>query len=196
MYLYTILNSSVVWLLLFLKNAFVRNNTNPPTEEFNVMYTYTCDRAHSNSAQTHYIICYVLWQRSKKKWSNISAMAKAPRCCLILYVIAKINNKQNLIIMETLLIKHESLIINTQCNDFHSTLKILQWRKFLNSYSLCWPSIIPCFRLHYYVILQYRKMLISWNSIYTFDLSMTLSTCPSVFSFKCYCYRNSFTIEI
>jgi len=118
-----------------LKNLFVKNNSNPPTEEFNVVYRYTCDRAHSNSAQACYIGHTTTTIRERmKQHASIKKHYKEEHNCNITGsqmlpntgVITKLNNKQDLVIMETLLIKQESPIINTQCNDFNRTLKIFQ----------------------------------------------------------------------
>jgi hypothetical protein len=118
-----------------LKNVFIKNNSNPPTEEFNVVYRYTCDRVHSNSAQACYIghTTTTIKERMKQHASikkhykeehncNITGSQMLPHAS----VIVKLHNKQDLVIMEALIIKQESPIINTQCSDFNKTLKIFQ----------------------------------------------------------------------
>ena len=38
-----------------LRNLFIRNNLNPPTEQFNVVYKYTCNQVQCTSAHITYI---------------------------------------------------------------------------------------------------------------------------------------------
>lgn len=117
-----------------LKSLFIKNNTNRSTEIFNVVYRYQCDEVHMYNAQNTYYIGHTtttIKERIKQHTSikkhhrdhhncNITGSQILPNVS----VLAKLNNKVDLVIMEALLIKQEQPLINIQTDDFNRTLKI------------------------------------------------------------------------
>ena len=118
-----------------LKSLFIKNNPNKPSEQFHVIYQYTCDEVQCTDAQACYIghTTVTLKERFKQHASvkkhfqsthgrNItgSEMLKNVK------VITKAHCKQDLVITEALLIKEHRPLINIQAEDFNKTLKIFK----------------------------------------------------------------------
>ena len=96
---------------------------------------YSCDKVPCNEAQDKYIghTTTTVKERVKQHTSikrhhkekhgeNITGSQIIPK----IKILAKLNNKTDLCIMEALLIKQEKPIINIQTDDFNRTLKIFQ----------------------------------------------------------------------
>ena len=129
---------SEVQLLIYyrnrkLKELFIKNNSNPSQEKYNVVYKYSCDQVQCNSVHACYIgyTTTTLKDRMKQHASikkhyrekhnqNITGSQMLQNTT----VIARYQNKQDLIIAEALYIKEERPIINTQTDDFNRTLTI------------------------------------------------------------------------
>ena len=116
-----------------LKHLLIRNNPNKPSEEFNVVYKYSCTETHCNVAQTDYIghTTATIKDRFKqhasiKKHFRITHNKNITGSEMLanVTVLARAQNKQDLIIMEALLIKQHQPVINTQAEDFNRILKI------------------------------------------------------------------------
>ena len=118
-----------------LRNLFIRNNTNKPTAKFNVVYQYTCDKEPCNSTQLSYIghTTTTIKDRFKQHSSikkhhrdahntNITGSQMTPN----VRIIATNHTRQDLIILEALLIKQNKPIINIQTGDFNRILKIFK----------------------------------------------------------------------
>ena len=128
-----------VQLLIFYRNRklrslFIRNNSNAQTETFNVVYKYTCNKVHSNSAQE---VCYIGCTRTtlKDRMKQHAAIKKhhhdhhncnitGSQILPSVTVITKVNNPSDLHIMEALIIQQYKPIINTQSVNFIRTLNI------------------------------------------------------------------------
>jgi hypothetical protein len=117
-----------------LKNQFIRNNQNKPSEIFNVVYKYQCDEALCNNGQGS---CYVGYttttiKERMKQHASIKKHHKDLHCSNItgsqilpnVTVLSKSNCKVDLLVMEALFIRQEKPIINIQTNDFNRTLNI------------------------------------------------------------------------
>jgi hypothetical protein len=133
----TVPNGNIKLLIYYknkkLKNIFIKNNTNKTTEDFNVVYKYTCEEAPCKEAQSSYIghTTTTIKERMKQHSSikkhykethnrNITGSEMAQNVS----ILAKLNSKQELQILEALLIKQHRPFINIQTDDFNNTLKI------------------------------------------------------------------------
>ena len=115
-----------------LKNIFIRNSTQN-TSNHNVIYEYVCNKEPCNSAHTCYIghTTVTIKERFKQHASvkqhfqlihksNITGSQMLPN----VNIINRSNNKNDLKILEALLIKEHNPVINRQVDDFNRTLKI------------------------------------------------------------------------
>ena len=116
-----------------LKNLLIRNNPNKPTDHFNVVYKYSCQETHCNVASTDYIghTTVTIKERFKqhasiKKHYRITHNRNITGSEMLenVSILARAQNKQDLIIMEALYIKEYQPSINTQADDFNRILKI------------------------------------------------------------------------
>ena len=116
-----------------VKNLFIRNNPNKPDQPFNVVYQYTCNQGECTISQSTYIghTRTTIKERFKQHAAikkhhqqihnnNITGSQMLP----YVIILATEHNKQDLAILEALLIKQHGPKINRQTEDFNNTLKI------------------------------------------------------------------------
>ena len=115
-----------------VKNLFIRNNPNKPNQPFNVVYQYTCNQGECTTSQSTYIrhTRTTIKERFKQhaaikkhhqqNHNNITGSQMLPH----VIILATEHNKQDLAILEALLIKQHGPKINRQTEDFNNTLKI------------------------------------------------------------------------
>jgi len=118
-----------------LKSLFIRNKCNKPDQPFNVVYEYACEEGQCNSAQTKYIghTTTTIKERFKQHTAikkhyqqvhgtNITGSQMQTNVT----ILATEHNKQDLAILEALLIQQRRPLINIQTDDFNNTLKIFK----------------------------------------------------------------------
>ena len=116
-----------------IKILFIINNPNKPDQPFNVMYQYTCNQGECTTSQSTYIghTRTAIKDRFKQHAAikkhhqqihnnNITGSQMLPNVT----ILATEHNKQDLAILEALLIKQHGPKINRQTEDFNNTLKI------------------------------------------------------------------------
>jgi len=117
-----------------LRNIFIKNNPHKPSAEFNVVYKYTCDQAPCTEAQQMYYVGHTTTTIKErfKQHSSIKKHYRDHHQCNItgkqmlpnVTILSKVNNKQDIAILEALFIRDLKPIINIQADDFNRTLKI------------------------------------------------------------------------
>lgn len=118
-----------------VRNLFIRNNCNTHRQEHNVVYEYVCNEEHCSAVHTSYIghTTTTIKERFKQHTSikkhfrdthnkNITGSQMTPN----VKIITACHNKEDLILLEALLIKEHRPIINTQADDFNKILKIFK----------------------------------------------------------------------
>ena len=131
-------NNYTIKLLIYykknkLRNLFIKNNLNKTAVEHNVIYEYVCDEERCTDVHTSYIghTTSTIKERFKQHSSikkhfrqthnkNITGSQMLPK----VKILKNCNKKEDLIILEALMIKENRPIINTQTDDFNRTLKI------------------------------------------------------------------------
>ena len=116
-----------------LKNLFIKNNTNKPELESNLIYKYKCDKMPCTEVETCYIGLTTVTVRErfkqhrsiKKHFSDVhNEHVTGSQMMRNVSVIARCPHKQDLHILEALLFKEINPSINRQTDDFNRTLKI------------------------------------------------------------------------
>jgi len=125
-------------LLIYYKNRklsqlFIKNNPNKPSEIFNVVYKYACDVAACKDANAYYVGYTTTTVKERfrqhasiKKHHQIThnSTITGKQMLQNVSILAKGRSKQELLILEALLIKELNPVINKQTDDFNATLKV------------------------------------------------------------------------
>ena len=118
-----------------LKNLIIKNNPNKPTEESNVVYKYTCNVQSCKETNVFYVGMTTV--TIKERFKQHSAIKKhfeqthkrnitGSEMFKNVSVLARRREKEDLSILEALMIKRLNPTINRQCNDFGRTLKVFR----------------------------------------------------------------------
>ena len=118
-----------------LKNVIIKNNPNKPTEESNVIYKYSCNVQSCKETDEFYVGMTTV--TLKERFKQHSAIKKhfeqthmrnitGSQMTRNVSVIARRREKEDLSILEALLIKRLNPSINRQSNDFGRTLKVFR----------------------------------------------------------------------
>ena len=115
-----------------LKNLIIKNNPNPSTDNANVVYAYKCPEDSCN-AVSEYVGYTTNALRKRLQQHTYKGAIKdhalrhnrvldLNHCTTNTQVIGRNNSKQEIIILEALLIKQRKPLINIQSENFNTTL--------------------------------------------------------------------------
>ena len=116
-----------------LKSLFIKNNLNPSEEVFNVVYKYTCNERSCKETDAFYIGRTTVTTKDRfrshasiKKHFQASHNRNVTGSQLLpdVSVVGRRSQKEDLAILEALIIKELNPAINRQVGEFDRTLKV------------------------------------------------------------------------
>ena len=119
-----------------LRNIIIKNNQNPSIVDSNVVYMYKCPEdgcntfseyiAHSTNKIRDRLQQHTYKGSIKDHVLQHNKVLNLEHCINNTEIIAKNNNRQELIILEALLIKQKKPLINIQTDNFSTVLNIFK----------------------------------------------------------------------